>query len=96
MADQHPTGDGRFREKGLADANVRHTTSNVFPRSCQAKGPCEGQPEEPEQAPGPVTGKVNRSDWQTIALWILVAVSFAALVIAGYLIWAKCRFASNF
>ena len=30
-------------------------------------------------------------DWQMVALWIFIAVSFAALACTGYLIWAKCR-----
>jgi hypothetical protein len=36
-----------------------------------------------------VAGEPRRPDWQTMALWIFVAVSFAALLFAGYVIWAK-------
>jgi len=42
-----------------------------------------------------MVGKGNCSDWQTVVLWVFAAVSFAAFVFAGYLVWAKCRGASN-
>jgi hypothetical protein len=43
-----------------------------------------------------VTGEPRGSDWQTVALWIFVAASFAALVFAGYVLWAKCKGTSSF
>ena len=32
----------------------------------------------------------DRLHWEMLALWIFVVFSFAALVLAGYLVWAKC------
>ena len=35
-------------------------------------------------------------DWETLALWVFVAFSFAALGLVGYFIWAKCDGGSPF
>jgi hypothetical protein len=40
--------------------------------------------------PPPEPGR-RRVDWQMVALWIFVSLSFAALALTGYLIWAKCH-----
>ncbi len=29
-------------------------------------------------------------NWEMLGLWVFVLFSFAALVFAGYLVWAKC------
>ncbi len=38
----------------------------------------------------------DRLHWETLALWIFVVFSFAALIFAGYVIWAKCDGPSPF
>ena len=35
-------------------------------------------------------------NWEMLAIWAFVAFSFAALVFAGYVIWAKCASPSPF
>ncbi len=35
-------------------------------------------------------------NWEMLALWIFIVFSFAALVFAGYVIWAKCNGPSPF
>jgi len=35
--------------------------------------------------------KPNRSSWEMFALWSFVIFCFAALLVAGYAIWAKCH-----
>jgi len=35
--------------------------------------------------------KSSHLNWQLLALWSFVAVSFAALFAAGYIVWAKCN-----
>jgi len=35
--------------------------------------------------------KTNHPNWELFAIGSVVAVSFAALFIAGYVIWAKCH-----
>lgn len=37
----------------------------------------------------------DRLNWEMLALWVFVAFSFAALVFAGYVIWAKCASPSS-
>jgi len=40
------------------------------------------------------TPLLNRSihrNWERLAIWSFVAVSFAAFFLAGYVIWAKCH-----
>lgn len=32
----------------------------------------------------------GRLDWEMVAIYVFVVLSFAAFVIAGYLIWTKC------
>lgn len=95
MANQQPNGNGRLTARGFTGARARQTPPYHFQESSQASGPCEPQP-EPEQAADPATDRTNRLDWQMVALWIFVAVSFAAFVFAGYLIWAKSRGPSLF
>jgi hypothetical protein len=34
--------------------------------------------------------KSSHLNWATLAIWSFVAVSFAALFAAGYMIWTKC------
>lgn len=38
----------------------------------------------------------DRLNWETLAIWVFVVFSFAALVFAGYVIWAKCASPSSF
>jgi hypothetical protein len=33
----------------------------------------------------------NHLNWEMFAIWSFVVVSFAALFIAGYVIWVKCH-----
>ena len=30
-------------------------------------------------------------NWEMLAIWSFVAVSFAAFFVAGYIIWTKCN-----
>src|SRR5271157_1320053 len=32
----------------------------------------------------------DRLKWEMLAIWVFVVFNFAALVFAGYVIWAKC------
>jgi hypothetical protein len=34
---------------------------------------------------------VDPLNWELLAVWVCVALSFAALVFAVYVIWAKCN-----
>ena len=38
----------------------------------------------------------DRLNWEMLAIWVFVVFSFAALVFAGYVIWAKCASPSPF
>jgi len=39
----------------------------------------------------PRSNKSSHLNWEMIVLWSFVAVSFAALFAAGYMIWTKCH-----
>jgi len=96
MAHQKPNGNGGLTERSFTGARACQTPTYHFEASRPASGP-SGQPIAQTQSDaGPITGKVNRLDWQTVVLWVFVAVSFAVFLFAGYLIWAKCRGSSNF
>ena len=51
----------------------------------------ERRPIEPESKSDPRRNKSNHLNWEMLALWSFVAVSLAALFVAGYVIWAKCN-----
>jgi len=42
-----------------------------------------------ERESDPRRNKSNSLNWEMLALWSFVALSFAALIFAGYVIWAK-------
>jgi hypothetical protein len=48
-----------------------------------------GPNRESEISPQP--NPSHRLNWEMFAIWSFVAVSFAALFVAGYVIWAKCH-----
>ena len=52
---------------------------------------CEPPLAESDSKPESWNGKADRSDWEMVALWCFVLVSFAAFFFAGYVIWAKCN-----
>ena len=51
----------------------------------------ERRPIERDSESAPRRNKSNHLNWEMLALWSFVAVSFAALFFAGYIIWAKCN-----
>ncbi len=38
----------------------------------------------------------DQLNWEMLAIWVFVVFNFAALVFAGYVIWAKCASPSPF
>jgi hypothetical protein len=75
--------DKPSREPVLA----RRTTSHRFLKS---KEDSERRAIEPG-AFVPRSNKSSHLNWEMLALWSFVAVSFAALFAAGYIIWTKCN-----
>lgn len=65
---------------------ARRTTNHRFWKSEEDS---ERHPIEPG-AFVPHSNKSSRLNWEMLALWSFVAVSFAALFFAGYVIWVKC------
>lgn len=75
--------DKPAREPVLA----RRTTSHRFWKSEEDS---EQRPIEPG-AFVPRSNKSSHLNWEMFAIWSVVGVSFAALIFAGYVIWAKCN-----
>jgi hypothetical protein len=48
-------------------------------------------PAEQDGGTRPPSDRANPLAWELIASWILVLLSFAALIFAVYVIWAKCE-----
>lgn len=96
MADQHPNENGGSKKTILAEELALQAMPELPQQHCRARDPCEPQAAEQHQATDPAAGEARGSDWQTVALWIFVAVSFAAFLFAGYLLWVKCRGVSPF
>jgi len=46
---------------------------------------------EQEGAIGSPSNRANRLDWETIGIWSFVVFNFVAVIIALYVIWAKCN-----
>jgi len=86
MAEKDSPRNGRSTEKGFAGARDRQTVPFVFRKSPPVGDSCDGQ----EQEAGWGGGKAGRLNWRMVLLWAFVAVSFAALAVAGYLVWVKC------
>jgi hypothetical protein len=66
---------------------ARRTTSH---RSWKSEGDSEQRPIGPG-AFVPRSIKFSHLNWEMLAIWSFVAVSFAAFFVAGYVIWAKCH-----
>jgi ferric-dicitrate binding protein FerR (iron transport regulator) len=96
MTNQHPNANGRSKETNPVEKRALQAMSELSQESRQARDPGEPQAAEWPPAAGPVTEEARSSDWQSIALWVFVVVSFAALVFAGYVLWAKCKGPSSF
>ena len=65
----------------------RRTTSHRFWKSDEDS---ERRPIKPG-AFVPRSNKSSHLNWEMFTIWSLVAVSFAALFVAGYIIWSKCN-----
>jgi hypothetical protein len=52
---------------------------------------CENMNPDRKSERDPRPNKSNRLNWEIIALWGFVAFSFAALFVAGCIIWNKCH-----
>ena len=74
----------RTREEQSAKEDALTQTSRGVPPRIE-----ETPEEENETAPPPDT--TGRFDWIMLVLWLFVVVSFALMVFAAYLLWAKCR-----
>jgi hypothetical protein len=57
-------------------------------RATEDSGPL---PTKRESVSDPRPNQSNHLNWEMFALWSFVAFSIAALFVAGYVIWAKCR-----
>ena len=71
------------REPDLA----RRTTSYLFWKF-------EDHSERRAIEPGAFVPRSNKSshlNWERLAIWSFVAVSFTALIFAGYITWARCH-----
>jgi len=66
---------------------ARRTTSH---RSCKSEEDSERRAIEPG-AFVPRSNKSSHLNWEMLAIWSFVAVSFAAFFVAGCVIWAKCH-----
>lgn len=93
MSPLNPNGNSRLTKKAFTEGRARRPAHELFQEGHRIG---EKRPLELMQVSKSVTNKANRLDWQMVALWIFVAVSFAAFVFAGYLLWAKCRGTSPF
>lgn len=96
MTNQNPGGNGRFRAEMAGGAPARQIVTELLAQDRRVNPRVEPPRPKPNTTVRPLRSQYRRADWQMVALWAFVAVSFAALAFAGYMIWAKCRGASPF
>jgi len=65
--------------------------TNLFSKTLRATEESKPLPIKRESVSDPRPNKPNHPNWEMFALWSFVAVCFAALFVAGYIIWAKCH-----
>ena len=64
---------------------------DLVPRTCRETVDSRPLPTKRESVSDPRPNQSNHLNWEMFALWSFVAFSIAALFVAGYVIWAKCR-----
>ena len=94
MLQRHPNAAVRTAQQGLAKRRSPQTTPDLFPESRWVGGPGEKPEVEEVQGSKPVPNNANRSNWETVALWLFIAGIFIASVVAGHLFWIKLSFRS--
>ena len=89
-------GDTRMSTRLVASKCARQTTPELSAEGSPAGDhPVREAPEREQTTALPVR-RDRRLDWQMLALWAFVVVSFAALGFALLTIWVKCGGQSPF
>jgi hypothetical protein len=91
MTNQNPSGNGKFTGELGVGVPTRHSSLPSLAGDRCLSARFEPPRASQETATVPMAGKARPVDWQMVALWIFIGVSFAALAFTGYLLWAKCR-----
>jgi hypothetical protein len=74
----------------LHPSNGHQTITEPLSETRRVTNHSERHPAEHERATGPLTNRASRLDWAMIQVWSFAIFSFAALIFALNVIWAKC------
>jgi hypothetical protein len=96
MTSQNPGEHGKFTGDWVAGTHPQKTMAPSLTEDRRVSPQADSSRAQQETDDEPMPGKSSRVDWQMVALWVFVTVSFAALAATVYLIWAKCRGVSPF
>jgi hypothetical protein len=96
MIQRYQTNPGRRTEDTPAVERASRTAPGLLSETRRATDHSGRYPAEQDGATGPPTDRANPLAWELITIWILVLLSWAALIFAVYGIWSKCEGHSSF
>ena len=91
MTNQRRARNSEIAAQALATEGDRSNLPQVFPAGRPTGDSYDQLLLEQEKAAEPGSDTASHTIWETIALWMFVIASFAALAYAGYAIWVKSR-----
>jgi len=96
MIQRYQTNPGRRTEDTPAIERASRTAPGLPSQTRRVTDRSGRYPAEQEGATGPPADRANPLAWELILIWILVLLSWAALIFAVYAIRAKCGGPSPF
>ncbi len=96
MIERYRTNCGRRAGDTPAIEHASQTTPGLPSETRRVTDHSGQYPAEQDGATGPPTDRANPLARELIGTWILVFLSFAALIFAVYTIWTKCEGHSSF
>jgi len=65
--------------------------TNLFSKTLRATEESKPLPIKRESVSDPHPDKSDHLNWEMVAFWSFVIFTFAALIVAFYVIWTKCN-----
>lgn len=65
--------------------------TNLFSNTLRATEESKPLPIKRESMSDPLPDKSDHLNWERVAFWSFVIFTFAALIVAFYVIWTKCN-----
>jgi hypothetical protein len=75
----------------LHPSNGHQIVTEPFSKTWRVTEASERRSIERTSDSAPLLNRSIHRNWEMFVIWSFVVVSFAALFVAGYVIWAKCH-----